>query len=441
MAIRKAHEDDPPGTSARLKKYRAKRDFAGTPEPAPAEAATAGAPRFVIHEHHARRLHWDLRLERDGVLASWAVPKGLPEAPGENRFAAATEDHPLEYLDFAGEIPKGHYGAGKIAIWDRGTYECLKWEARKVEVALHGERVEARYALFPIEEEDPPKDWMIHRMDPPSDPEREPMPRRIVPMLARPGALPADDERWGFEIKWDGVRAIAYSQPGELRLESRNLNDITDKYPELARIDRALGSRSAVLDGEIVAFDADGRPSFSALQQRMQLTTREQARRQMKARPVTYVIFDLLWLDGHSLMERHYSERRELLAALGLAGESWQTPEYIRGEGAALLKATAEQRLEGVLAKRLDSTYRPGLRSPSWIKVKTLARQELVIGGWVPGQGKRRARIGALLLGVHDRPGGTLLYAGRVGSGYAVLRVEEGPPTWDVGRRVAELES
>ena len=144
----------------------------------------------MIHEHHARRLHWDLRLERDGVLASWAIPKGLPEAPGENRFAAATEDHPLEYLDFEGEIPEGQYGAGTMAIWDRGTYECLKWEPRKVEVALHGERVDARYALFPIGKDEPPKDWMIHRMDPPADPQREPMPEQIAPMLARAGELP-----------------------------------------------------------------------------------------------------------------------------------------------------------------------------------------------------------------------------------------------------------
>ena len=156
------------GPRDRLGRFRAKRDFTQTPEPAGADAPAAAppAPRFVIHEHHARRLHWDLRLERGGVLACWALPKGLPEEPRENRFAAATEDHPLEYLDFEGEIPSGQYGAGKISVWDRGTYECLKWEPRKVEVALHGERVQARYALFPIESGAQPKDWLIHRMDP-----------------------------------------------------------------------------------------------------------------------------------------------------------------------------------------------------------------------------------------------------------------------------------
>jgi bifunctional non-homologous end joining protein LigD len=419
MAIRKAKDDT--GRAARLQPYRAKRDFAETPEPTPeAETApeAASSCRFVIHEHHARRLHWDLRLERDGTLASWAVPKGLPPAPGENHLAVAVEDHPLEYLDFEAEIPKGQYGAGSIAIWDNGTYECLKWEPRKIEVALHGHRLDARYALFPIDPGERPKNWLIHRMDPAADTEAEPMPARIAPMLARAGSLPADDGDWAFEVKWDGVRAIAYSQPGELRLESRNLNDITDSYPELSGLSAALGSHSAVLDGEIVAFDGDGRPSFAALQRRMHTASRAQARKLAQGTPVTYVIFDLLWLDGHSLMSEPYSERRARLAALALSGASWQTPEHVVGEGAALLAATAEQRLEGVVGKRLDSTYLPGARTRDWVKVKTLARQELVVGGWMAGKGKRRQSIGALLLGVHDADG-ALRYAGRVGSGFS----------------------
>jgi bifunctional non-homologous end joining protein LigD len=402
----------------RLKRYGAKRDFAETPEPQGKAAAGAGkALRFVIHEHHARRLHWDLRLEHDGALASWAVPKGLPRAPGENHLAVAVEDHPLEYLQFEAEIPKGQYGAGAIAIWDQGTYECLKWEPRKVEVALHGERVNARYALFPIDKEEQPKNWMIHRMDPPADPDRERMPARIAPMLARAGALPADDSDWAFEIKWDGVRAIAHWQPGELRVESRNLKDITDSYPELLGLGAALGSHRAVLDGEIVAFDGDGRPSFSALAHRMHTASRAQARKLAQSTPATYVIFDLLWLDGDSLMREPYSKRREQLEALLLNGESWQTPEHVVGEGQALLQATSEQRLEGVVAKRLDSIYQPGARTRDWVKVKRIARQELVVGGWMAGKGKRKQSIGALLLGVHDLDG-ALRYAGRVGSGF-----------------------
>ena len=432
MAVRKSRGDSTQA-AARLNPYRGKRDFAATPEP-PAAAPTArtgqdgdttgaGQPRFVIHEHDASRLHWDLRLERDGALASWALPKGLPDAPGENRFAAHTEDHPLEYLEFHGVIPKGNYGAGRMEIWDHGTYECLNWEPRKVEVALHGQRVDGRYALFPIDSSEQPKDWMIHRMDPPADPAREPMPARIVPMLARAGQLPADDPSWAYEIKWDGIRAIAYSQPGELCLLSRNLNDVTDSYPELARLGRALGSHSAVLDGEIVAFDANARPSFSVLAQRMHVASRAQAKRLATATPVTYVIFDLLWLDGHSVMGLRYEQRRELLAALDLNGERWQTPEHVVGEGAALLAASAEQGLEGIVAKRLDSTYEPGMRSSAWVKVKRVGRQELVVGGWMPGKGKRKDTIGALLLGVYE-PDGALRYVGRVGSGFSERELE-----------------
>ncbi len=407
----------------RLKRYGAKRDFAVTPEPPGGDADASGSPRFVIHEHHATRLHWDLRLEHDGTLASWAVPKGLPHTPGENHLAVLVEDHPLEYLEFEAEIPKGQYGAGSITIWDSGTYECLKWEPRKIEVALHGERVDARYALFPIDAGEPPKNWLIHRMDPPADPDREPMPARIAPMLARSGSLPREDGGWAYEVKWDGVRAIAYSQPGELRLESRNLKDITDSYPELFALNAALGSHSVVLDGEIVALDGAGRPSFEALARRMHVASRAQARKLAKDMPVTYVIFDLLWLDGHSLMREPYARRRERLTALGLHGASWQTPEHVVGEGRTLLAATAEQRLEGVIAKRLDSVYRPGARTRDWVKVKTVARQELVVGGWMPGKGKRSNSVGALLLGVYDDDG-LLRYAGRVGSGFSDSELE-----------------
>ena len=402
----------------RLGRYSSKRDFSTTPEPAPGAGEPSPQPRFVIHEHHARRLHWDLRLERDGVLASWAVPKGLPQEPGENRFAAATEDHPLEYLDFHGEIPAGQYGAGSISIWDSGTYTTLKWEPAKVEVELHGSRVQGRYALFPIDGEQPAKDWMIHRMDPPQDPAREPMPAHLLPMLARAGELPPDDGRWAHELKWDGVRALLYSSPGELRAESRNLNDITATYPELARTGRALGSHSAILDGEIVAFDSDGLPSFSALQRRMHASAKAQVARLARETPVTYVIFDILWLDGHSLMELEYSARRERLRSLELAGDGVQVPDHVVGQGAELLKMCTERGLEGVVAKRLDSRYTPGLRSRDWVKVKTYSRQEFIVGGWLPGKGRRSEHIGALLLGVRE-PGGALRHVGRVGSGLA----------------------
>jgi bifunctional non-homologous end joining protein LigD len=259
---------------------------------------------------------------------------------------------------------------------------------------------------------------MIHRMDPPADAAREPMPAHVKPMLARAGKLPADERGWVFEIKWDGVRALVYSSPGDLRVESRNLKDITPQYPELARLNRALSSHAAILDGEIVGFDGHGRPSFATLQRRMHVGSAAQVKRLAKETPVTYMIFDLLWLDGHSTMELAYEQRRELLDALALDGTSWQTPGPLTGKGKDVLAATAEQKLEGVLAKRLESTYEPGARSTAWVKIKNVGRQELVIGGWLPGEGRRSRRIGALLVGMYDADG-SFRYAGRVGTGFS----------------------
>src|SRR5437588_2139909 len=410
-----------------LERYRAKRDLGATPEPAGGDGAPASArdaPRFVIQEHHATRLHWDLRLEHDGALASWAVPNGIPQDPKENRLAVRTEDHPLEYLGFHGEIPKGQYGAGTMTIWDRGTFEVQKWEERKVEVTFHGERLRGRYGLFPIGRgEDSRNDWMIHRMDPPEDPDRVPMPDRIVPMLARSSAkLPPDQARWSFEVKWDGVRAIAYAQPGRLRLESRNLNEITAAYPEVRGILDDLGMREAVLDGEIVAFDDAGKPSFERLQRRMHVSSPSAVRRLQSSMPVVYAIFDLLYLDGHSLMELPYTERRARLEELDLQGRAWRVPPVFAGEGGRLLEATGAQGIEGVVAKRLDSRYEPGRRSGAWLKIKHTRRQELVIAGWLPGEGRRAERIGALLLGHHRD--GQLVYAGRVGTGFTEATLE-----------------
>jgi bifunctional non-homologous end joining protein LigD len=410
-----------------LRSYRAKRDFEKTSEPAGAtrEAAT-GAPRFVVQEHHATRLHWDLRLEHDGALASWAIPNGIPADRADNRLAVHTEDHPLEYLDFEGEIPSGQYGAGSMRIWDRGSYETHKWEDRKVEVTFHGERLRGRYGLFPIgRDATAENDWMIHRMDPPSDPTREPMPEHLVPMLARSGPTPPDGSGWEFEVKWDGVRAIAYVRPGRLRLESRNLNDISDAYPEIRGLLRQLGMREAVLDGEIIAFDDSGRPSFERLQRRMHVSSSSAIRRRVADTPVVYAIFDLLYLDGHSLMELPYTERRDRLEALELSGPAWRVPARQGGDGRALLEATRKQGLEGVVAKRRDSRYEAGRRTTAWVKVKHTHRQELVIGGWLPGEGRRSRRIGALLVGYPDGKEGSLRFAGRVGTGFTDAVLDE----------------
>ena len=398
-----------------LREYEKKRDFERTPEPGADAGSEPGERlRFVVQEHHATRLHWDLRLEHDGALASWAVPNGIPEDPDDNRKAVHTEDHPLEYLTFEGDIPEGNYGAGRMTIWDSGTYELHKWEPRKVVLTFHGERLNGRYALFQAGRSE--KDWLIHRMDPPADAAREPMPEHVVPMMAKLAPLPSSDSGWGYEIKWDGVRALAYSEPGRLRLESRNLNDITAGYPEVRPLNRALSSHSAVLDGELVAFDAEGRPSFGRLQQRMHLTGESQIRRRAQDHPVVYVIFDLLYLDGHSLMGLPYSARRERLEELGLDGPAWQTPSYSSGGGAQLLAASAERGLEGIVAKRLDCPYEPGKRSGNWLKIKNKRSQELVIGGWLPGEGRRSGEIGALLMGYFED--GAFRFAGKVGTGF-----------------------
>nr|WP_238345296.1 non-homologous end-joining DNA ligase [Actinopolymorpha cephalotaxi] len=446
--------------------YRSKRSADRTAEPVPAEGPLpeGNDDTFVIQEHHARRLHWDFRLERDGVLVSWALPKGLPDDPKKNHLAVHTEDHPLEYADFAGEIAKGEYGGGTVEIWDRGTYECEKWTDREVKVVLHGthgDRSQGRFVLIRTGE-----NWLIHRMDyspdENADPDSkaapakkstkktatkkasakkqspasststpgrkatsantsgaEPLPELIRPMLATLGELPPsrDDEKFGYEMKWDGLRAVAYADGTKVRLKTRNDLDVTGTYPELAELQESLGSLPAVLDGEIVAFDAKtGRISFAALQQRMHVRDAAQVRRLRDQSPVTYLIFDLLHLDGRSTVGLTYEQRRELLESLELRGPHWDTPPYTGGGGRKLMAESKKQALEGVVAKRLTSRYEPGRRSRDWVKVKHSRTQEVVVGGWQPGQGRRAGTIGSLLLGVPGPDG--LEYVGQVGTGF-----------------------
>jgi bifunctional non-homologous end joining protein LigD len=408
----------------RLDEYRGKRDASRTPEPvpeaAPEDGAGSGAEAdrpavgiFVVQEHHARRLHWDFRLERDGVLVSWALPKGVPDDPAVNHLAVHTEDHPLDYATFAGQIPKGEYGAGSVTIWDHGTYEAVKWTDREVKVTLHGERLSGGYVLFATGG----KNWMIHR-------ERLPLPAPLLPMLATPGKPPLRrPEDWGVEMKWDGVRALAFIENGRLRLTSRQGKDITATYPELAGMARAIGHRQALLDGEIVAFTA-GRPDFEALQHRMHVSSPAQAERLAQTIPVTYLAFDVLRLDGRSLTALPYADRRDILTPVIPNGSWWLSPPSFPGRDLdAVLAASATNGLEGVVAKRLDSRYEPGVRSGNWIKIKNQFRQEVVVAGWKPGKGNRTGLIGSLLVGVHG-PGG-LLYCGHVGTGFsaATLRM------------------
>ena len=300
----------------KLQAYRDKRDAARTPEPVP----PPGVPppdeppggTFVIQEHHARRLHWDFRLERGGVLVSWALPKGVPSDPAVNHLAVHTEDHPLEYGRFEGQIPRGEYGAGAVTIWDHGTYETVKWAPSEVKVLLHGQRVTGGYVLFQTKG----NQWMIHR-------ERLALPGPVRPMLAVTAPAPRDLDNWALEMKWDGVRALAYIERGQVRLMSRTERDITVTYPELSRLGAATTHKQLLLDGEIVVFGADGWPEFEALQPRMHVSSAAQAALLAGQTPVTYLVFDLLQLDGRPLMDLGYAERRALLDELALAGPNW----------------------------------------------------------------------------------------------------------------------
>jgi bifunctional non-homologous end joining protein LigD len=403
-----------------LDEYRDRRDFTTTPEPGADTRDAGGGRRFVIQEHHATALHWDLRLEHDGVLASWALPKGIPPDPRQNRLAVRTEDHPLEYLDFSGEIPRGQYGGGEMGIWDRGTFEEEKFRDDEVIVVLQGERVAGRYVLFQTSG----KNWMIHRMDPPQDPGRELLPEGITPMLAKPSSLPPNTDDWAFEIKWDGVRALAAVQGGRVRLQGRSGLDMTAAYPELRALGASLGMVECLLDGEIVAFDDEGIPRFERLQQRINVTGDARIARIAKTIPVTYQVFDLLFLEGHGTMSLPYRDRRALLEELQLDGPSWTTPAAHVGAGREMLEFTKQRGLEGVIGKRLSSPYEPGRRSGAWVKVKNARRVQLVIGGFTLGKDGRSGHIGAVVLG-EPQPDGTLRCAGKAGSGLTSALIDE----------------
>ena len=378
-----------------------------------ASRATPGSlPIFVVQEHHARALHWDFRLEHDGVLVSWALPKGVPEDPKSNHLAVHTEDHPLEYGTFEGDIPAGEYGGGHVTLWDRGHFDLEKWSDTEVMVVLHGERVSGRYVLFPTGG----KNWMIHRMDP-APPDFHPLPQRVRPMLATLGALPASDDGWAFEIKWDGVRAISYIEGGRIRMQSRNDKELSNAFPEFRELGEFMGARPCILDGEIIAIGDEGIPDFGRLQHRLHVGNASAAKKLSASSPANYVIFDLLHLDGHSLLSLPYDDRRRQLEALHLAGSSFTMADSFRDvHGADILQATKDAGLEGVIAKQRRAPYMEGKRSDAWIKIKNVRTQEVVIGGWTEGAGSREGSMGALLLGIPSPSG--LRYVGKVGTGF-----------------------
>jgi bifunctional non-homologous end joining protein LigD len=395
-----------------LGQYLGMRDFAATPEPA-GGTPTASGNSFVIQRHDATRLHYDLRLERDGVLVSWAVPKGLPLVKGERHLAVQTEDHPMEYGSFAGTIPKGHYGAGEVRIWDRGTYDLLEWTEKKVGFRLNGERHRGEYHLVKTSRGE--RDWLIFLA---SASEESPLarPPKFSPMLATPGYEPFDRTGWWFEPKFDGIRTLLYLEGEDIRLISRTGRDQTAIYPELARVYRRITAVNAVLDGEIVATDERGHTSFELLQQRMNLTARADVERMRKKIPVEMVVFDILWLDGEDLTKLHLTERRERLQSVVLEDKGIRLVYWAPEKGKRFFDAAKELGLEGVIAKRADSRYQPGKRSEDWRKIKILKIQDCVILGWTPGQRGRSEVFGALLLGAYSD--GKLKWIGQVGTGF-----------------------
>ncbi|MGP4053950.1 ATP-dependent DNA ligase [Mycobacterium sp. 4D054] len=399
--------DPPLPVPDRLTRYRSMRDTAKTPEPIPGEAPKTGNnDTFVIQEHHARRLHYDFRLERDGVLVSWAVPKNLPDTPSVNHLAVHTEDHPMEYLTFAGEIPKGEYGGGQVYLWDTGTYETEKFrdnppdgpaKGGEVIVTLHGSKIEGRYALIQTDG----KNWLAHRMKE----QNNPTVADLAPMLATEGSIQRlTKAQWAFEGKWDGYRLLVEIDHGKLALRSRRGRDVTGEYPQLRALAADLAEHHVILDGEAVALDESGVPNFGHMQNRARSTR------------VEFWAFDILYLDGRSLLRAKYSDRRRLLEALADACGVIVPPVIDADTGPEALEAARKKRWEGVIAKKRDATYQPGRRSSSWIKDKLWNTQEVVIGGWREGNGGRTSGIGALVLGI---PGdGGLQFVGRVGTGF-----------------------
>jgi len=404
-------------------RYDEKRAFDTTPEP-PAEHISEDvdpltAPvgkQFVIQQHHATALHHDVRLEMMNedtpVLVSWAVPKGLPRHRGVRHLAIHVEDHPMAYATFSGSIPEGEYGGGDVRIFDHGTYELIDRNDERLTFRLEGERLAGTWHLVHTGAKDGKDQWLAIMSEDRRQPGDDPPPAE--PMLATLTAEAFDDPEWVFEPKWDGIRAIAVCGE-DTRLISRRNHDITVAYPELHRLGDQVVALDAMLDGEIVALDA-GVPSFQLLQQRMHLRDERRIEQIARRIPVTFIVFDLLYLDGEDLTGQPLEQRRRVLEEAIVPSERIQLSPVTEGDGVALFRAAAEQGLEGIMAKRLSSRYRPGARSRDWLKVKIKFDADVVIVGWTEGEGQRAGSLGSLMMAVYDD--GELRYVGNVGTGF-----------------------
>jgi len=454
-----------------LKRYAEKRRFNETPEPAPGtvKPTAAAAPMFCVQRHHASHLHYDLRLEVGGTLKSWAVPKGPTLDPNEKRLAMMVEDHPIAYGDFEGTIPKGNYGAGSVMLWDRGTFQLLGDVSADQQLArgdfkfkLIGKKLSGEFAVVRMKRGKGNEWLLLKKKDvaarPGWDPEdhavsvltgrtqeeiareltpvpshtvdaakREfprqateaPMPKMISPMLAElgKGTPPAGDE-WLFEVKWDGVRAICTIDGGQLRMISRNGNAIDKQYPELSVLPHQIDAKRAIVDGEIAALNAQGKPDFELLQRRMHLTDASVVARLARSHPVTLFVFDLLYLDGYDLRAAPLKERKTLLIEILRPEGAIRLSEHFTGHGAEMLEAVKQQGMEGIIGKRARSKYE-SRRSGDWMKWKVVDASDFYICGYTPGD---RHGLGALVLGRYED--GALRWSGNVGTGFDRKMVE-----------------
>jgi DNA ligase D-like protein (predicted ligase)/DNA ligase D-like protein (predicted polymerase)/DNA ligase D-like protein (predicted 3'-phosphoesterase) len=401
-------------SAEQLKAYQAKRDFSKTPEPAGAERQTPGN-RYVIHRHHASHLHYDLRLEQNGVLKSWAVPKGLPPYPGVKRLAVQTEDHPIEYLHFDGKIPKGQYGAGEMWIFSAGRFAITKEKKDGFYFRLSSKELNGTYRIYKIKE----KEWLLERVD---EVQTNYLHDNIEPMLADASdKLPAGHD-YLYEVKWDGIRALVALEDGQIRIRSRNHNDITARFPELQAGDKAFRATCGLFDAEIVCLDNQGRPDFKKVINRLMTTGDAAIEKAARTHPACCYLFDCLYLDGRPVLQEPLTRRKTWLQDAVREGAPFRVSEPV-SDGEALLEAARLHGLEGIMAKRTDGKYAPGKRSADWVKVKFRATCDVVIAGYTPGQGERSATFGGLHVAEAGEEG--LIYRGKVGTGFDEAMMKE----------------
>jgi bifunctional non-homologous end joining protein LigD len=411
-----ASEDGPGEQEApeALTDYARKRSFDKTPEPGPAPLSSEGH-EFVVHRHHATRLHYDLRLEQKGTLRSWAVPKGLPQRPGIKRLAVSVEDHPMSYISFEAEIPKGQYGGGMMWIYARGKWDLIKQKKDGFYFRLNSREVNAEYRLINTRD----KDWLLDRLD---QPQVDWLRGGIEPMLADIRDKPFDSDDYIYEVKWDGIRALISLDEEELTIRSRNGRVITMQFPELNIPSQAFRASSALIDAEIVCLDEKGKPVFQHVIRRLQQSTESGVARLRERFPATCYVFDVLYLDGRPVVAEPLERRREWLE-----DAIRETPVYrvsqAFNEGKSLYDAAVKMGLEGIIAKLKTSTYTPGRRNPAWLKIKSHRSQDCVIAGYTQGKGDRESAFGALQLACYKD--GKLVYVGKVGTGFDSRRLAE----------------